>query len=189
MPIVLEVPWEVCIVVKAQIHPPEHIYSLCSHLCLKILIRRIPLAKSQRVQRHLGSLKGSGGYFVGLTVLQPYCTITGGDNNSPALWREGEERRRRRNGRERGLLGKSVKHPPFLSTALISIFACSLKHFLCVPSENSGLCLQRNISEVGLNFFMFLFVFVTSTMCHFSDTKHPYCHFGTFFHSVPVFHF
>ncbi len=69
MSIVVKVSWEVCIVVKARLHPPEHIYDLCSHFCLKILAHGIPLAKSQRVQRHLGSLRGSGGYFVGPTVL------------------------------------------------------------------------------------------------------------------------
>ncbi len=65
----VEVSWEVCIVVKAWLHPPEHIYDLCSHFCLKSLAPGIPLAKSQRVHRHLGSLRGSGGYFVGPTVL------------------------------------------------------------------------------------------------------------------------
>lgn len=69
MSVVLEVSWEVCIVVKAWLNPPKHIYDLCSHFCLKILTHGIPLAKSQRVQRHLGSLGSLKGYFVGPSVL------------------------------------------------------------------------------------------------------------------------
>lgn len=55
------------------------------------------------------------------------------------------------NGRERGLLGKSVKHPPFLSTVLISICAFLKAFPLRSVRKHSGLCLQRDISEVDLN--------------------------------------
>lgn len=168
MSVVVQESWEVCIVVKTWLHPAEHMYMYIyifrysSYFCLKILTHGIPLAESQRVQRHLGSLKGSWGYYGGPALLQPYCTMTGGDNNSSSI----VERRRKGGG---GMKGKGVMREKRQTSSIPEHCA----HFhLCVFLKAFPQRPMFTEGKAGFNLFIYLVRCVASTSCSVSDTKH-----------------